>query len=135
MSNPNNNRFVILYHEIPAGEPVADDFAKRQSHWDLMLADRDHLLTWAIEKQPKTGEVAIATQLADHRLAYLDYEGEISDGRGNVTQFANGTFKWIERTKERIVVEVECEGSLSRIELLRMHGDETGANKFECRFD
>jgi hypothetical protein len=42
------------------------------------------------------GIAAIA--LPDHRLHYLDFEGEISGGRGKVTRIARGSFELIRAT-------------------------------------
>jgi hypothetical protein len=36
--------------------------------------------------------------LGDHRLAYLEYEGEISGGRGWCRIHDRGTFAWLEPT-------------------------------------
>jgi hypothetical protein len=78
-------RFVVLYHDVPAGQP-------RPSHWDLMFEERDGLRTWALPQQPDAREPMLATALADHRLQYLEYEGPISHGRGSVTRWDEGTY-------------------------------------------
>jgi hypothetical protein len=86
-------RFVLLYHECPPsfGKP---------SHWDLMLERDGVLLTWSLPTLPAVwgGEVGVgfeqigATRLADHRLAYLDYEGPIGGERGSVTRVDGGEY-------------------------------------------
>ena len=78
-------RYVILLHETPAGSP-------RPTHYDLMLEWGDVLRTWALDTPPADDEVVGGTALADHRRAYLDYEGEISGGRGTVEQWDAGTY-------------------------------------------
>ena len=92
-------RFVLLYHDCP---PHLD----KPSHWDFMLEDEDVLLTWALAQHPTAleaeGSPIVAAQLADHRLAYLDYEGPVSGNRGHVTRVDAGTFTWIERTPVRL---------------------------------
>lgn len=45
-----------------------------------------------------------ATPLADHRLAYLDYEGPLSDNRGSVARWDHGEFHWLHRSVDRIEV-------------------------------
>ena len=87
-------RFVLLYHECPPslGKP---------SHWDLMLERDGALLTWNLPSLPAAwgGEAGIgfaeitATRIADHRLAYLDYEGPISGERGSVTRVDRGEYE------------------------------------------
>lgn len=72
-------RFVILRHELPADSP-------RPTHFDLMFEEGSVLRTWACEQLPSADSPVIAEQLADHRLAYLNYEGPVSGNRGTVTQ-------------------------------------------------
>lgn len=84
-------RFVWLRHELPAG-------ANRASHWDLMLEVSGALATWAFASalfSDRVGEsrsAGAALRLADHRLAYLDYEGPISGGRGEVRRMDSGHY-------------------------------------------
>ena len=86
-------RFVVLRHETPPG-------ADRESHFDFMLEDGGKLLTWTLPAPPQAGSTMAATPLPDHRLAYLDYEGPISGGRGRVTRWDAGAFEWLERGDE-----------------------------------
>ena len=82
-------RFVVLRQEMPPGE-------KRPTHWDFMLERSGVLCTWALSDEP-TPEVRLsAPRLADHRLAYLEYEGEISGGRGQVTRWDAGHYELME---------------------------------------
>ena len=83
-------RYVLLRHDCP------DDY-RDGPHWDLMLELGESLLTWSLAELPaawqeeKTGPSAVAAeQLPNHRLAYLDYEGEVAGGRGKVTRHAFG---------------------------------------------
>ncbi|MHC4401968.1 MAG: DNA polymerase ligase N-terminal domain-containing protein [Planctomycetota bacterium] len=86
-------RFVILEHDSPRGR-----------HWDLMLEAAGALATWSLSERPGTAETIDAEALPDHRLAYLDYEGPISGGRGSVARWDRGTYR-VERwsAEERIV--------------------------------
>ncbi len=79
-------RFVILRHEVPAAQA-------RGSHWDLMFEHGDALRTWAIEVEPGVGDAVDARELADHRLAYLDYEGPVSGDRGTVSRWDAGEYR------------------------------------------
>ncbi|GHT16847.1 hypothetical protein FACS1894189_1570 [Planctomycetales bacterium] len=78
------NRFVILLHETNSGD-----------HWDIMLENDSALTTWSIPPPGVLeGQFACqATRLPDHRKVYLDYEGEVSGGRGNVSRIDAGTYK------------------------------------------
>ena len=80
------NRFVILYHELPAGDT-------RAAHWDFMIQQGSVLTTWAISRRPDQPGETIAERLPDHRLEYLHYEGPISGGRGQVTQWDTGNYR------------------------------------------
>ncbi|MEE2826902.1 MAG: hypothetical protein VYE64_09765 [Planctomycetota bacterium] len=77
------SEFVILFHRTP-------ESSERPDHWDLMIQEGDHLMTWALEVVPQPGCLIPAVRLADHRLAYLEYQGVLSDGRGEVTRWARG---------------------------------------------
>jgi DNA polymerase Ligase (LigD) len=85
-------RYVLLCHEMP-------NDAERNSHWDFMLEDNDCLLTWAFDRLPPLGENCECLALPDHRLHYLDFEGEVSRGRGHVHRVDAGEFEWL--TDER----------------------------------
>jgi hypothetical protein len=79
-------RFVVLRHDFPDG-------AGRPLHWDFMLEAGDVLRTWALAEQPgPAGTSCFAQKLADHRLVYLDYEGEISGNRGTVSRLDGGDY-------------------------------------------
>lgn len=78
-------RFVIQKH-----------VKRRTSHFDLMLEKHGKLLTWSITdilSLQKKGKAVQAKKLPDHRLLYLDYEGKISRGRGNVQIWDRGTYQ------------------------------------------
>lgn len=87
-------RYVVLRHELPPDNP-------RGSHWDLMLEFAGALRTWALPVEPCAGQVQTAEALSDHRLAYLDYEGPVSEGRGAVSRWDQGTFETEEQSDTR----------------------------------
>lgn len=122
-------RWVLLRHECP------DDY-REGSHWDLMLeragvADERRLATWSLQELPavwgpKKGaiaEVVGAVALVDHRAAYLEYEGPVGGGRGEVRRVASGTLVWLEYATERVVAEL-LGGSLAGVvTLTRQEGE------------
>ncbi len=88
------SRFVVLEHDHP------------DVHWDLMLeidsaTESEYTLaTWSLPPQPlpiREFQCSV-DRLPDHRKRYLDYEGEVSGGRGFVRRIDTGTF---ERLDER----------------------------------
>lgn len=85
-------RFVLLEHRWNG------------VHWDLMLesADGRVLHTWALDAPLAPGRGLPARRLPDHRTAYLDYEGEVSGGRGTVRRVDRGAYA-VESWDEAIV--------------------------------
>lgn len=81
-------RFVVQHHILADGD----------GHWDLMLEAGEVLWTWSLPHPPEEAARGpmTARQLGDHRLAYLDYEGEVSGGRGRVEIHDRGTYEWAE---------------------------------------
>jgi hypothetical protein len=69
-----------------------------------MFEQGDALRTWALDALPTADDSATADQLADHRLAYLDYEGPVSGNRGEVRREDAGEFEVLEDAPERFVV-------------------------------
>ncbi len=98
-ANPQLRRFVLLKHLMPA-------LSKRPTHWDLMIDFGEKLLTFEMRELPtcrpcgQTQDVEV-TRLADHRTAYLDYEGPLTadalgGDRGCVERVAAGWAKIVE---------------------------------------
>lgn len=102
-------RFVCLRHELPDSEmnqpsEGTRSLRNRGSHWDFMLERDGVLWTWCLQSNPfaeprQMKQELPAVRLKDHRIAYLDYEGPISDdkvsgNRGSVRQVANGQLIW-----------------------------------------
>jgi hypothetical protein len=88
-------RFVILQHDSPRG-----------AHFDLMLEAGKALKTWALPQPPQQDVEMPCEALADHRLAYLDYEGPISGGRGSVTCYDRGTYTLDSQNDAQWVVDL-----------------------------
>lgn len=66
------------------------------AHFDLMLEveGADRLQTWQLERWPlAVGETCAVRELAPHRRHYLDFEGELSGGRGCVARVAAGHWR------------------------------------------
>ncbi len=89
-------RFVILTHDHPRG-----------LHWDLMLEQGGALATWALAEEPAAGKAITAEPLADHRLAYLDYEGPVSGARGEVNRWDRGDYLVVEESASTLRASLE----------------------------
>lgn len=92
-------RFVILRHD--PGEN-----SSHPRHWDLMLEQGGVLRTWALSSEPRAGASIPARQLPDHRLAYLEYQGEISGGRGTVVRCDAGIYEVMAESAAGLVIQL-----------------------------
>jgi hypothetical protein len=95
-----NQPFVLLHHKLSDKE-----------HWDLCLDLGELLATWQVLGDPtkpdKTNHHWPARRIADHRRAYLEYEGPISGGRGEVTRVDRGTWRPIEQGPITWLIQLE----------------------------
>ncbi len=83
-------RFAILRHEISTNGCRTD-----QTHFDWMFELNGLLQTWATAPIADFGsrtEIE-ADKLSEHRIEYLEFEGEISGNRGAVTRVAEGSYE------------------------------------------
>ena len=81
--------FVIQLHQTQNG-----------NHFDLMLEQGQSLLTFQMPLPLcdfQAGQELSVTRLPDHRKLYLTYEGEISDGRGQVHIVDRGRYQMAEK--------------------------------------
>jgi hypothetical protein len=108
---------VILRHEVAVQLRRAD-----QTHYDWMFETGGILRTWATKPLVSLNQSSEVDcdLLSDHRLAYLDYEGEIDGDRGRVIQVLAGAFCLIDDSRDRFVAEMfwkqgstECEAKLT----------------------
>ena len=131
-------RFALLYHQCPPAY-------QRPSHWDLMLEAGNTLRTWALAELPSDWRVAHgatvaacgecpplavgseveAELLVDHRTAYLDYEGPVSGGRGNVTRVAAGVYDETTVGSSQLEIVVSVGDWTGRIVMSRDPEDES----------
>jgi hypothetical protein len=117
-------RFVVLRHELPPQQA-------RPSHWDLMLERDGVLRTWALETLPNAEETQPADALADHRLAYLEYEGPVSGDRGTVMRWDKGEYETVEERPMQICVHLRGERWQGKLTLQRTDAD---AQRWLCSF-
>ncbi len=105
-------RFVILRHDPGQN-------STHSQHWDFMLEQGEVLRTWALAVEPKVDATIEARPLPDHRLAYLDLEGEISGGRGTVTRWDRGTYEVVAESESSLVVQLAGARLRGRAALIR----------------
>ena len=99
---------MILHHLLDGGE-----------HWDLCLEHGDVLLTWQLEREPVEcpARPIHARRIADHRKAYLDYEGPISGNRGEVRRVHRGSLELEQRTADGYVFRLASDRLNGRFHL------------------
>jgi hypothetical protein len=84
-----------------------------------MLETPEALATWALAKPPDASAAIAAESLPDHRMAYLEYEGPISDGRGSVTRWDRGTYQLQQNDLDELAGVVAGEILIGEITLRR----------------
>ncbi len=89
-------RFVILKHQD-----------RGNLHYDLMLEGDEKLITWNCSQNPLTHPAAECRRIADHRKAYLTYEGPVSQNRGAVQRIESGRYDAIEINESHWVVQLK----------------------------
>lgn len=98
--------FVVLYHRLPEPNP-------RKSHWDLLLENPSNegfdLLAFALQAPFEDWKQERTIKLANHRRLYLDYEGPISEDRGDVSKVQQGTVRWISLEPQRFEFTLQCQ--------------------------
>jgi len=104
-------RYVVLEHDYPV------------LHWDFMLESGQVLRTWRLAAPPQLGKAVAATAIADHRVAYLDYEGLVSGNRGRVTRWDHGTFSWQKLESDHVAMRMKGGRVRGTIVLERAHAD------------
>jgi len=78
------SRFALLIHDLP------------ELHLDLMLGREEVLWTWRLKRWPDPSVWIAAERISDHRTAYLDFEGPVSQDRGTVRRILHGRLDWLD---------------------------------------
>lgn len=89
--------FVVHFHKA------------KHDHYDLRLAMKGVLESWAIPKKPplRKGIKKLAIYTEPHALSYAKFEGTIPKGQygaGKVVIWDKGTYSLVEKDKKKIVV-------------------------------
>ncbi len=108
-------RFVILHH-VGYGRP----------HWDFMLEQDESLATWRVyhdllEVGKEEWELL---RIGDHRPAYLDYEGAVSGGRGEVRRVCGGSYELREKNSQAWTVRLRSAALTGEFELRCVEGEQ-----------
>lgn len=106
-------RFVLLEHVDSPRTPG-------RVHWDLLFETGPVLRSWELAAPPKDAVEIEAAELPDHRPLYLDFEGELTAGRGTVRRVAHGEYEAIETGAQRWVVRLESPELQGTLTLIRL---------------
>ncbi len=112
-------RTVVLRHRQADGS----------SHYDWMIEHPDRLddrrlRTWRTEVRPDRAAAFVGEQIGDHRAIYLEYEGDLGGGRGQVERMVSGWVRWDHCGPDSVAFEIEwADGQKSRFE-----GENQGAS-------
>ena len=101
--------YVILEHSVNGAK-----------HFDLMLEvpGLEKLRTLQLQvRLLEPGDSCEFKELEPHRRAYLEYEGEVSGGRGTVKRIERGTYETVGAS---VLLSPES-GSCYRVELAESH--------------
>jgi hypothetical protein len=112
-------RFVVLEHSWSG------------VHWDWMFEWGDRLRTWAADVEVRAGMTSAVRRLADHRLAYLDYEGPVSGDRGRVRRVDRGTFRPLVWEEERVSVRLKGSRYRGQLDLWSETSERAGEGSLE----
>jgi hypothetical protein len=92
-----SGKFVVQRHE-KQDSPV---------HWDLMLEAGEILETYRIGRTPEEWgiEPIEAEKIFDHPHKFLNYEGPVNKGKGNVIITESGTYHLVTRDENKLTLE------------------------------
>ena len=93
-------------------------------HFDLRLAMEGVAKSWAVPKEPPKveGVKRLAIQVDDHSIKYMNFEGQIKEGHygaGKVKIWDSGTYKLLERTPNKILMNLNGRKLKGLYELVR----------------
>jgi hypothetical protein len=91
-----------------------------------MLQAGESLRTWAIDAPVVADQDLPARALGDHRLIYLDFEGEVSGDRGRVRRVDAGTYRTVTWSAGHVRVVVQGNQLAGEVDL-RVADPESGA--------
>lgn len=95
------------------------------THWDLMLEADGVLRTYRLDLPPEdlADRACTATQIHDHPLRFLTYQGGVNKGLGNARIVDSGTYQQIEDSGQSIRLDFNGEILRGEFSLARIKGD------------
>ncbi|MFK8113576.1 MAG: hypothetical protein AB8B91_15350 [Rubripirellula sp.] len=101
-----HNRFVVLRHVVGPKSDRTD-----QTHFDWMFEVEGELRTWATVPVADFAQSfkMDADRLPNHRIEYLDFEGDVSGDRGSVQRVLRGQVHVTDDDSRRFTAELSWE--------------------------
>ena len=122
-------RSVLLRHDLPDGTWHYDWLIEREDR--LGGATDPTLMTFRVMVRPdEAGGGFDAEHRPDHRRVYLEYEGSVGGGRGNVTRVAEWKCDVLHVTPRE--VHVRLEGPSGAVMLRGVMTEREGVWRFEA---
>ncbi len=106
-----SGRFVIQKHS-KQNHPI---------HWDLMLEEERFLRTFRIDQPPEKCKANTAIKIKrifDHPLKFLDYQGSVNQGKGQVQIADRGNYHVITEDEAKITIELQGQILSGRFDLV-----------------
>ncbi len=98
-------RFTILHHTAHPTQP---------DHFDLLFETApDSLLATFRSPIWPLATATLIEQINDHRREYLEFEGPLSNNRGQVQQVAAGTFEFVQRDESTWILHLSPDQRLT----------------------
>lgn len=97
---------------------------EKADHFDFFIEDNDSLITFSLDRDVSLNlvEDLYVTRLENHRPRYLDYEGEISGGRGHVTIIHRGFLFAADASANRVCGSLLLNGIMYTVEFTQRNG-------------
>jgi hypothetical protein len=94
--------YIVLHHT-----------AIETPHYDLLLdiSPNETLATWRSNTWPPSPGDELH-RIQNHRREYLQYQGPVSDNRGDVKRVASGEFELLREEPNHIVIRVNPVGEI-----------------------
>lgn len=116
-------RTVLLEHTLPSGERHFDWLIERPGKPDALLVS--FRVAVRVDCVGGAGREPLeAVRMKDHRRLYLEYEGALTGGRGDVLRVGEGEVLRLEESGERVRVKVRWRGGgAAAWEIRRVDGE------------
>ena len=103
----------------------------RSLHWDLRLERDGVLASWAVPKgippDPKKNHLAVHVE--DHPIDYIDFEGDIPEGKygaGTMRIWDRGTYETEKFRDDEVMITFHGERAAGQVRALPDEGQATG---------